>query len=237
MENEIQPNIPPVQPLPQTAAPVSTSPSTNWAKILLFTIIGLIIVTGSIFVGIQIGKNQTPTKQSITPQPTAIPTQTAISPTVQPTASPATNPTANWKTYTNSEYKFSFMYPADWKLNCLNSELPNGWLDRNICDLTSPKALLDHGEISNGSYLVVGVSKPNPNYTSFTNYLDYSSKQFGYTYKDKQINNITGKIGLTEGKETNFLFERNGHFINASWLYSENSESINQILSTFKFTD
>ena len=167
-------------------------------------------------------------------QNSASPTPTTYQ---SPVPSTTTDTTANWKTYTDSEYKFSFMYPNDWKLNCLATELPDGWLDRNICDLVSPKALLDHGQISNGSYFVVGVSKPNPNYANFTEYLDYSSKQFGYTFKDRQINNISGKIGLTRGKETNFLFERNGHFINANWIYSENSESIDQILSTFKFTN
>ncbi|MFH2022632.1 MAG: hypothetical protein ABIJ33_05170 [Patescibacteria group bacterium] len=197
---------------------------------------GFVIVASSVFVGIQIGKDQTLNQQPIATQPTTSPTQaTPIS--VTSTTTLTTNPTADWKTYTDSEYKFSFMYPSDWKLNCLATELPDGWLDRNICDLVSPKALLDHGQISNGSYFVVGASKPNSNYVNFTEYLDYSSKQFGYTFKDRQINNISGKIGLTQGKETNYLFERNGHFINANWIYSENSESIDQILSTFKLTN
>lgn len=56
MENEIQPNIPSVQPFPQ--APPVVPPSTNWSKILLFTALGLVVVSGSIFVGIQIGKIQ-----------------------------------------------------------------------------------------------------------------------------------------------------------------------------------
>lgn len=201
-----------------------------------FRSLGFVIVASSVFVGIQIGKDQTLNQQPIATQPTTSPTQaTPIS--VTSTTTLTTNPTADWKTYTDSEYKFSFMYPSDWKLNCLATELPDGWLDRNICDLVSPKALLDHGQISNGSYFVVGASKPNSNYANFTEYLDYSSKQFRYTFKDRQINNISGKIGLTQGKETNYLFERNGHFINANWIYSENSESIDQILSTFKLTN
>ncbi|MDO8657876.1 MAG: discoidin domain-containing protein [Candidatus Levybacteria bacterium] len=56
MENEIQQNVPQGQTLPQT--PPLVPPFTNWLKILLFTVLGLIIVAGSVFVGIQIGKNQ-----------------------------------------------------------------------------------------------------------------------------------------------------------------------------------
>jgi len=62
MENEIQPNVPPVQPLPQT--PPVIPPSTNWSKLLLFAILGFVIILGSIFTGIQIGKNPTTNKNT-----------------------------------------------------------------------------------------------------------------------------------------------------------------------------
>ncbi|MDP3998337.1 MAG: hypothetical protein Q8P89_01835 [bacterium] len=68
MENEIQPNTPPVQPQLQSSTPII--PSTNWSKILLFMVLGLVIVSGSLFVGIQIGKNQKPNQQPIAAQPT-----------------------------------------------------------------------------------------------------------------------------------------------------------------------
>lgn len=112
MENEIQPDVSPVQPLPQT--PSVIPPSTNWSKILLFTILGLIIVAGSLFAGVQIGKNQTPNQQPIAVQPTASPTQIVANPTALPTANPTINPTTNWKTYTNSTYKFLIKYPSNW---------------------------------------------------------------------------------------------------------------------------
>jgi len=57
MENEVQTNIPPIQPLPHTSTSDLTPPSTNWSKVLIFTVLGLIIIAGSIFIGIQIGKN------------------------------------------------------------------------------------------------------------------------------------------------------------------------------------
>lgn len=74
MENKIQPNIPPVQLAPQSLASVPTPPSTNWSKILIFIVLVLIVVSGSIFIGIQIGKNQVRNTNPITVLPTISPT-------------------------------------------------------------------------------------------------------------------------------------------------------------------
>lgn len=155
--------------------------------------------------------------------------------TTEPVATEASeiDPTTNWKTYTDEIYKFSFKYPSDWNINCPALPVAN-WYDRNICDIISPKAFAEGGEVSNGSYFVVGVSKSNPNYSNFNQFLEYS-KQYGYIYESKQINNISGKLATTKGKETNYIFERNGNYINATWLYSDNSKLVDQILSTFKF--
>ncbi len=46
------------------------------------------------------------------PKPTLSSPQTTYS-----TSSPTTDETANWKTYTNSIYQFSFDYPQDWSFN------------------------------------------------------------------------------------------------------------------------
>lgn len=107
MENEVQPTIPPVQPLPQTPVPVP--PSTNWSKTLLFTALGLVIVAGSVFFGIQIGKSQISNQQPVTVQPTITPSQTLVNPTALPT----TNPTTDWKTYTNQKLSFTVKYPSN----------------------------------------------------------------------------------------------------------------------------
>ena len=60
MENEIQPNVP---------------SHTNWQKVLLFIFLGLVVIAGSVFVVIRIGKSQTTNQQPITEQLTNIPTQ------------------------------------------------------------------------------------------------------------------------------------------------------------------
>lgn len=117
MENEIQQNIPPVQPLPQTPSIVPSS--TNWLKILLFVVLGLAVVAGSVFIGIQIGKNQTSSQQQITVQPTVLPTQTVTNPTTIPisttTTIPTINPTSDWQVYLNTQANFSINYPKGWR--------------------------------------------------------------------------------------------------------------------------
>lgn len=114
MENEIQPSVPPVQPMPQ--APTSVPSHTNWLKILLFVLLGIIIIAGSIFVGIQIGKNQTIDQQPVVKQPTIPLIQTKV------------NPTADWQTYTKLGYEIK--YPQ-------SSVVTEFSLDPSIPDLLS----------------------------------------------------------------------------------------------------
>src|SRR3989338_6434837 len=103
MENEIQPNVPPVQSSPQTPTLITTQPSTNWLKILLFVVLGLVTVAGLVFIGIQIGKSQKSNQQPIT-----------VSPAASPTTSASTNDsTADWKTYTINSNSLMFKYPPD----------------------------------------------------------------------------------------------------------------------------
>jgi hypothetical protein len=194
----------------------------------------IIILILLVLVGIGLYYFGTKNKQSLPSNGKTVPVasvQPSSNPVIETTSDPAT---ANWKTYTDENYKFSFKYPSDWKINCPALPTTN-WYDRNICDIISPKAFAESGEVSNGSYFIVGVSKPNPNYSSFNQFLEYS-KQYGYVYENKQINNIDGKLATIKGKETNYIFERNGNYINITWLYSDNSKMVDQILSTFQFT-
>lgn len=70
MENKDQRDVPQVQPIPQTTAAVLTPTPTNWSKNILFTVLGLVVVVVSVFVGIQIGKKQVSDQVLVAMQPT-----------------------------------------------------------------------------------------------------------------------------------------------------------------------
>jgi hypothetical protein len=112
MENKIQLDIPPVQSVPQTPVP----PSPKWFIILLFASIELIIVAGSLFIGIQIGKKQKVDSQTTsTPQPLAS-TTTADNPKVSNIQSKEnTNCSTNFSSkYLNLNFKYDNCY---WDIN------------------------------------------------------------------------------------------------------------------------
>jgi len=114
MDNKILPNTPSNIPLSHVPTPVQ--PSTKWIQIILFSLLGLIIIAGSVFFGFQIGKNQITNQQSVAVQTIASPTQTAVHPTSLPTTpNPTTNPTADWKTAKFGGL-FSYDYPMGWNV-------------------------------------------------------------------------------------------------------------------------
>jgi hypothetical protein len=107
VESETQPSTPLSQPLPQIPTPVSPQPPIGWLKTLLFTLLGLIVIAGSVFIGIQIEKNQTSNQQpTITPSPTE---------TILPTTIPTVDPTADWETYIDEKGIYTIKYPSDFK--------------------------------------------------------------------------------------------------------------------------
>lgn len=116
MENKIQPSMPPVK----LSTPPPVPKSFNWLKIVIFIFLGILIIVGSVFVGIKIGKKQPTNLQQITEQPTSIPTNNQPISTVEinisPTITPTTEPIIGLKTYTDNKYGFSFSYPQSWKI-------------------------------------------------------------------------------------------------------------------------
>lgn len=68
-------------------------------KVAIFAGVILVLISGVFF----LGKNLY-APQSAAPKPTVIPTATA-------------EVTANWKTYNDKDYTFTFKYPQDWNVN------------------------------------------------------------------------------------------------------------------------
>ncbi|MBU1104379.1 hypothetical protein KJ664_00570 [Patescibacteria group bacterium] len=227
MENEIQPNTPPIQPLPQSSTPIPTQKTTKWSKILLFTVLGLGAIAGSIFFGIQIGKNQTPNQQPIVVQPTASPTQAIVNPTALPTENPTIDTTTNWKTYTSTTYGLSFKYPQDYKVE----ERSDGFFVISTQTDNVPQSGISIDARQQGSYQSLAKAQANIN-TAFT--VNGSSEVNGWTTFD-----VIGKEGML--KDIEFKLAIAPYKTGAIEMETINNEPyrniFDQILSTFKFTN
>jgi len=79
----------PIQPEVVSEIPVKMPKKNNVPKIILFVILGLIIVAGAIYAGMQIGKKQTPIVLPTAPPQNIRPTD------VFPTSTP--DETGSWK--------------------------------------------------------------------------------------------------------------------------------------------
>lgn len=235
MESEIQLKTPPVQPLSQTPAPV-LSPK-NRLKIPLFILMGLMIITGSVFVGIQIGKNQMPNQQPAAIQPAATPTQIAVNPiTLSITPTPAINPVTKWKIYTNNKYGFSIEYPDP---VIVDEKTQNGMLS-----VFFRLKELDNSElVCNGTNLTININTDGwcgslafMGRTSKINESKYFLGQVSTTRYDDyfQDKHVETRLGTVSQGNNYYLLD---YFI-APDDYSklnENHKLFNQMLSTFRF--
>jgi len=130
---------------------------------------------------------------------------------------PATVDTTDWKTYTDKTWKYSVMYPSDWKVYSYG---------KPVIYLLPPKSV----EPSDGSIsvsLVLNVSEPRvPG--SWIDYKLIDSKIYdGATWAAK--NNLTNQILFWKNN-----IEVDGQITNGP---SISPEIFDQILSTFKFTE
>ncbi len=141
-------------------------------------------------------------------------TQTSSNTTAQktPEATPAptVNPTADWLTYANKDYGFSFKYPKDWKLDQVHpNSVPTADDEVLGLVLTPPGSVYDSFTIKVG--------------TSYTKAVDtYKSINLSGSTKitsEEMIsrNGVTGlKINSTGGndlgswKNSAYFFQRNG---------------------------
>lgn len=99
--------------------------------IKITTLVIFILVTAAIFLalGYWAGSEGTVCNvSSIVSSKTATTTATT---SVSPAASPSADVTANWKTYTNDTYGFSFKYPSDWSITN-NTPGQNGSVNQNL---------------------------------------------------------------------------------------------------------
>jgi len=104
--------------------PAQSPQKRNLAKIVLFIVLGLVVVTGAVYAGIQIERKRV---KLWTEPPLTEPSLTEPLPTEIESQSPETTPvapdeTANWEEYKNNRYKFSFKYPKALILEDVSTE-------------------------------------------------------------------------------------------------------------------
>lgn len=97
-------------PSPQKSIP--SHPHKNKLFIIIGIIVLLILVIGTASAAF-LSMNKQKSVQKMATQP----------PIIKPSSIPTANPTANWKTYTNTQYGFTFQYPSSWTLS--GSQLNN----------------------------------------------------------------------------------------------------------------
>lgn len=151
--------------------------------------------------------------------------QTKPTPTVQTSPTPTPDPTANWKTYNDTKYGFSFKFPQNFSLHFYVQEGPYLSIGPDV----------DHPSKYDSQYITVEIAtsyKADPNEQSEKIFIGNVEGLFikhigcpgGPDYCEKAIANVNGKsyiIELSEGQGLKGIPE--SLFL--------------QILSTFKFTN
>lgn len=236
----------PASPQTQPSPPI---PSQSQSSKKIFIIIGIIIfVILTTTTAFFLGKSQNNQKLNPSSPSPALPTTVISSPTLPSSLSPTptTDPTTSWKTY-NSPCKFAVKYPPDWNVQKYFIQDSN-----DSCSyITAPdyKTGLD---TRNGFYIsisrtLIGSKSKNITINSLD---DYIAMEENISEPPTQVKNKQNQsYGVHHGKqfelglfelETQFIFIQNHYIYSAAWPanYSgAHKNSLNQILSTFKFTN
>jgi len=254
------PNTQPTNTPPTTQTPPPT-PKTKKPYLLISLVILLLSATGVL------GYKYYQVKQQLDSQPTPPPQLVVSSPS--PIVSPTTevDPTANWKTYTNTEYGYSIKHPTKLTVG------ENG-MSRGNTEIATAIVLYEEGDSSNfeSPRFAITVRFDSTNFENIsnnhyqkltTNKLSESDKKaaqenLGYLIADNKavkpivktsFNNlpayqytISGST-IDDGAAEYGVSTENHHYIwiekgNSFYLISfTDNEIMNQILSTFKFTN
>lgn len=203
----------PQNPTPQTTQPVvppsnPTLPvaSGSRKKLMIFGLVGILLLLGigaGIYVFTMNNKQPTTDNQQ----------QVRVVPTTHPTP---VDSTAEWETYTNTQYKFSFKHPSDWRIVSPSQE---------------PKAqdiFIAYDSSSKDSYL-----KQNPGGIDM-------SQQTIEVVNGIEVTRIKNNKDVYQ-REYAIISLPNGTLkIEGTLDFETNTDQIStfdQIISTFKFTD
>lgn len=266
MENQIQtetsPYVPPVEPVVQT--PVF--PPTNRLIVILLVLLGIIIVAGLIFVGVQIGKGQTINQQPITVQPTVFPTQVVVNPSATPippspttiptaptiitiTTGTTVSPTTGWKTYTKSSKSlgsYSIKYPQHWIVVEKQTEDPKK--EQVITTISNTGYIIEFSAFMDGwSPSGCNFDKTVANKPQVADYVSYkaignSSIELRRALPPSEYNSVFAwaictKEGTGDSFSTAFPFSGTITYFTPLNFNEVIINEMDQILSTFKFIE
>lgn len=232
-----------VQPLT-----VGTRPKPNNFLVILLSVLLLLSVSIAGFFAFQTQKlvnelTVLKTKENVVPVVTPEPESTFPMYT-EPTA----DPTANWKTYTNTKYNFSFKYPSDFKINEMADE---------VYSTAYRGTIINSGPIDpfGKSLSITFSSRSNLNDPDAAceqndgvmgRCADYKGRGVKFNKESSVINNSTGIYVQTNEPtaKTYYLRKTSGSKVVEVGLWNGDStltkndiDTLDQILSTFKFTN
>ncbi|HSX40778.1 MAG TPA: signal peptidase I, partial [Candidatus Saccharimonadales bacterium] len=164
-----------------------------------------------------------------------------IAPTITPTPPPTPDPTANWKTYTNTKYSFTFKYPPglsivlpsleDYKLAPDRADMIVPEKTRDISLMNDSKTLLHIGLFLN-TYSSIEEIKKNPIQGGSAPVIDITDIMIDNKPGIRFKLNCSGLKGCFEGPDIETVHNN----VEYSFILFDERVS-DQILSTFKFID
>lgn len=190
---------------------------------ILGGIFGVLVFTGATFGAYRFGQRQA--------QPTPTPTPAAV-------VTPTPDATANWKTYTNTEYGYSIKYPTDWVV--LEGTTDGEDYARFF------KGPYSEGEPTPQTYISILIRK-NPRKLSLDEWLEEDkNRPFAEEPTILTIDEVRALKWVNKGeigKDSTIIFLEKNKVVHqiASLLMAGNIEEIkhtfNLILSTFRFLE
>lgn len=184
---------------------------------VFFPLIGCVILMVGIAIGLLVGKYIYTSKPTLSPTVSVSPTPVSIA-----------DPTANWKTYINKKYGYQIKYPSNWK----STETDDPGLGDG--PLTYTIIVSDAVSLKDSGYVNIAVDR-NLSWNQFTK----NATQQGF--QDYKFNGLNAMIFKKDGYDTsiNLNLPTDKLITTVTYGFSHDNsdkETIDQILSTFKFT-
>jgi len=225
-------STPPSQPTIPSVSPVFPKKNNLVAILLSVLLLITLLISGYLFLQVQKLSKQLAQLQ-VQVQATPIPSPAEVS-------SPTPDPTANWKTYTNDEFKFSLKYPNSWDIKMLGS-------NNSKTLIIAPQdiiAKLPDGGFGGGSFLTLSINfydQPQSIPKSDKSWLIGQVSSTTIDYKPAQ--RYTAQVlqdfpGFAKGDLVDTVIVKNNDlYFKIDFMKKEYKTIFNQILSTFKFME